>query len=188
MARHRGTWVLFLAVALLNSIAACISDVSAAEYKLGYIDSQRIFNEFPDVKTAQSQLNQDLEGWIKQLEAKKADIDKLTREFESQRLMLSETRRKEKEDEILARQSEYAQLSQDIWGPTGKVAQRNEQLSSALAARIKQEVDAIARDDGYSMIFDAADGNLVFGDESLDLTDRVIQALKAAPEGTSPAR
>jgi outer membrane protein len=168
-------------------VAAQVTSVSAAEYKLGYIDSQRIFNEFPDVKTAQGQLNQDLEGWIKQLEAEKADLDKLQREYESQRLMLSEPRRKEKEDEILAKQSEYAQLSQDIWGPTGKVAQRNEQLSGPLAARVKQEVDKIAVADGYSIIFDAADGNLVFGEASLDLTDRVIQALKAAPEGTSPA-
>jgi outer membrane protein len=185
MRRSRGSWVLFLAAALLNSMAARVTDVQAAEYKLGYIDSQRIFKEFPDVKTAQGQLNQDLEGWIKQLEAKKADIDKLQRDFESQRLMLSDARRKEKEDEILARQSEYAQLSQDIWGPTGKVAQRNEQLSAPLAARIKQEVDRIADADGYSIIFDAADGNMVFGEASLDLTDRVIQALKTAPEGTT---
>lgn len=181
-----GTWGLFLAAVLLNFAAAPLTALWAAEYKLGYIDSQRIFNEFPETRTAQARLNQDLEGWIKQLEGRKADLDKVQREYESQRLMLSESRRKEKEGEILARQSEYAQLSQDIWGPTGKVAQLNEQLSGPLVARIKEEVDRIAADEGYSIIFDAADGNLVFGEASLDLTDRVIQALKAAPEGTTP--
>ena len=186
MTRSLRFCALFLAATLLNCATVQVGVVRAADYKLGYIDTERIFTEYQGTKSAQGQFNQDLEGWVKQLEAKKAEIDKLQKEFESQRLMLSDARRKEKEDELQARLSEYAQFERDIWGPTGKVTQRNEQLTRPIITRIKEVVEKIATAEGYSIIFDAADGNLVFGEASLDLTERVVNELNAAPEGTTP--
>src|SRR5512140_2308706 len=186
MRRTSSLLILFLAGALLNCATVGVGRTWAADYKLGYIDSEKIFNQYNGTKTAQSQFQLDLEGWARQLEAKQADIDKLQREYDSQRLMLSDARRKEKEDELLARRSEYEQLNREIYGPTGKVATRNQQLSRQIVSDIKRVVEKIAAEEGFSIIFDAADGNLVYGDPSLDLTDRVVQALNSgSPDQTN---
>lgn len=174
-------------VALLNCPVVHVSEAFAADIKIAYIDSERLFAESVAKKTVEGQFATDLEGWVKQLEAKKADLDKLQRDFEAQRHMLSDARRKEREDEILARQSEYNQLSQEIWGPTGKVAQRNEQLTRPVIQKIKEAVQKIALQEGYQLVLDAADGNLVYGAPELDLTDRVLAELnRASTGGTSP--
>lgn len=174
-------------VALLDSPVVRVAEAGAADIKIAYIDSERIFQESTSKRTIEGQFQTDLEGWVKQLEAKKADLDKLQREFEGQRHMLSDARRKEREDEILARQSEYNQLAQEIWGPTGKVATRNEQLTRPVILKIKEVVQKIALQEGYQLILDASDGNLVYGAPELDLTDRVLAELNKAPAGgTSP--
>jgi outer membrane protein len=179
MTRRVTTLVLCLAGALLNCATIGVTGALAADYKLGYIDSERIFNEYNGTRAAQSEFQSDLEGWSRQVEAKSQELDKLKREYDSQRLMLSDARRKEKEDELLARQSEYEQLNREIYGPTGKVATRNQQISRSIVTAIKTTVEKIAADEGYSIIFDAADGNLVYGDADLDLTARVIQVLNS---------
>lgn len=185
MLRRFGIWTLFLVVTLLNCATVDVTAVFAADYKLGYIDSERIFVEYQATRDAQGQFNQDLEGWVKQLEAKQAEIEKLRKEFEAQRLMLSDARRKEKDEELQSRIAEYGQFEREIWGPTGKVAQRNQQLTQPIITKIKEVVERIADAEGYSIIFDAADGNLVYGEPGLDLTDRIVAELNAA-SGTTP--
>ena len=82
--------VLSLMACLLNCVVVQVTAVSAADYRIAYVDSERIFVEFTGTKTVQSQFLTDLEGWVKQMEAKKADLDKLQREYDGQRLMLSD--------------------------------------------------------------------------------------------------
>jgi len=173
---------LFLAAALIN----CATVALAADYKIGYIDSEKVFREFTGTKSAESEFNQDLEGWIRQFENKKTDLAKLEREFEAQKLMLSDARRKEKESELQAGYSELEALQREIWGPTGKAAQRNEQLTKDIVTRIREVTMRIANAGGYTFIFDAADGNLVYGDPALDLTDQVIGEMNQAAGSTTP--
>lgn len=173
--------LLFLAVALLHSAVGSVP-AQAADYKIGYVDVERIFREFNGTKSAESQFNQDVEGWMRQYDAKKAELDKLSKEFEAQRLMLSDARRKERENELQAKISELEQQQREIWGPTGKAAQRNEQLTREIITQIREIVSRIAQSEGYSFILDAGDGNLLYGDPNLDLTDRVLTELNAGQQ------
>ncbi|TPW13452.1 MAG: hypothetical protein FD129_1274, partial [bacterium] len=60
---------LFLAAALID----CSTVAVAADYKIGYIDSEKVFREFTGTKSAESEFNQDLEGWVRQFENKKTE-------------------------------------------------------------------------------------------------------------------
>jgi Skp family chaperone for outer membrane proteins len=91
--------------------------------------------------------------------------------------MLSEERRVERESELQTKLNQYDQFVQSIWGPSGLIAQRNEELTRPIIAKIKTVLNKIGSDEGFSIIFDAADGNIVFGNEEFDLTDRVLASL-----------
>jgi outer membrane protein len=101
--------------------------------------------------------------------------------------MLSDARRKEKQDELNAKFTELGQFEREIWGPNGKVAQMNEQLTRPIITKIKEVVEKIAAAEAFSIIFDAADGNLVFGEPALDLTDRILAELNAT-DSSNPRR
>ena len=47
---------------LLNCVVVQVTAVSAADYRIAYVDSVRIFVEFTGTKTVQSQFLTDLEG------------------------------------------------------------------------------------------------------------------------------
>jgi len=148
-----------------------------ADLKVGFIDSERIFNEYKGVQEAQKQFDQDIQTWKAQATEMKTSVDNLRKEVESQRLMLSDSKLEEKETELQAKIRDHETFVQRIWGPGGELEQRNEALTKPIIAKIRQIVDKIGLDENYSFILDAADGNIVFGSKALDLTDRVLEEL-----------
>jgi outer membrane protein len=149
----------------------------AQEYKFGYIDSERIFAEYPGTKDAQDQFDRDVEGWRKEAEQSEKDLEQMRSDLESQRLLLSQSALDEKERAIQAKASEYESFVQSVWGPTGKIAQRNAELTKPIVEKIRTVLDKLGQEQGFSIIFDAADGNIVYGEKALDLTDQVLAEL-----------
>jgi outer membrane protein len=148
-----------------------------AELKIGFIDSERIFAEFKGVQEVQKQFDQDIQTWKAQATQMKGDNDKLRGEIDSQRLMLSESKLQEKEAELQDKIRTYEEFVQRIWGPNGELEQRNQQLTKPIITKIRTVVDKIGMAENFSIILDAADGNIVFGNKTLDLTDRVLEEL-----------
>ena len=169
---------IFLALFLLLSATA----VSYADdIKIGFIDSERIFASYEGTSEAQAEFNADVEQWTAEAARLRAELEKITEEFQNQSLILSEAKRREREAEIQSKRNELDTFAQEIWGPNGKVAQRNEQLTRPIVDKIREVLNEIGEQEGYSIIFDATDGNVVFADSALDLTERVVEMLNQKP-------
>ncbi len=171
------TACLFLVLLSACLFSAWAVPAAGADLKVGFIDTERIFNEYKGVQEAQKQFDQDIQTWKAQATEMKNSVDKLRLELESQRLMLSESKLQEKETELQTKIRDHEAFVQRIWGPGGELEQRNEALTKPIIAKIRQIVDKIGLDENYSIILDAADGNIVFGNKTLDLTDRVLEEL-----------
>jgi len=169
--------IIVFASVIVAAIMCFAGAVAAQELKLGYIDSERSFNEYTAVGEAQQQFDRDVEAWKKEAEQTERELQSMQEELESQRLLLSETALQEKETALQTMASEYERFIQSVWGPTGRIAQRNSELTRPIMEKVREVVDRLAGEQGYSLIFDAADGNIVYGEKSLDITDQVLTEL-----------
>ena len=91
--------------------------------------------------------------------------------------MLSEERRREMETEFQRGTQEYEQFRQSIFGQGGKAQTRNQELLEPVLAEVQRAVEEIAEENDYDLIFDAVDGNIVYGSETYDITDLVLDKL-----------
>ncbi len=173
---------IFLGSAAIIAFVCFDAVAWAQEFKIGYIDSERIFAEYTATRDAQEQFDRDVEAWRREAEQSEQDLEEMRQELESQRLLLSENALAEKERALQAKASEYERFVQSIWGPTGRIAQRNAELTKPIIEKIRGVLDKIGAEQGYSIIFDAADGNIVYGEESLDLTEQVLAELNKEVE------
>jgi len=186
MTRHRfRAGVLW--VALCAGLVAAPA-VFAAELKVGFIDSDRIFQQYEKTKTVQEDFNREVADISKTAREKKTAIDELQRKLDQQSPMLSDAKKDEQNKQLQALISEYEAFVQANWGPNGKISKLNEEYLKPIIDRVHNIVTAIGTDEGYSLILDAADGNVVFGDKSLDLTDRVLSLLKTEDDTNTPYR
>ncbi len=165
---------LILAFALAEGLWA---PPARADQKIGYINSQQILEKYTGTASAMAGFNRDVDGWNQDAAARKADLDAMGKELTAQSPMLSEDKRRQKERDYQAKLTEYDQFIQSIRGPQGLIVKRNEEILRPIIAKIQTVLAKIATDQGYDLILDAANGTVLYADPTLDLTQKVIDAL-----------
>lgn len=182
MSRHRLGGRLVWGLLLSLAVAAAVPGRAAAELKVGFIDSDRIFADYRKTQEAQESFNREVQDLSKTAREKKNEIDDLQRKLDQQGPMLSEAKKDEQNQLLQKKISEYEAFVQTNWGPNGRITKLNEEYLKPIIDRVHAIVADIGTDEAFSLILDAADGNVVYGDKSLDLTDRVLSELRTEDE------
>ncbi|MBD3236082.1 MAG: hypothetical protein GF330_05220 [Candidatus Eisenbacteria bacterium] len=181
---HRYQEASMRRIVLLGAWALCLATGTAwGELRVMFINSEVVLQQARAVQDAVETFNRDVEGWNEEAERQKSELEALQQELENQSLMLSDERRQEREMEYQRRLTEYEQFVQSIWGPAGLVEQRNEELLRPILSRIEDILAQIAAEEGYDLILDAADNNILYADPDYDLTSRVVEILNAEESG-----
>lgn len=169
-----GTTLLFAAGLLFLGTGS----VSSQEGKIGYVDSMRLRAQFKEFADAQAEFDKDVQTWQDSIGVLELIIDSLKQDLETTNLLLSETKKKEKEENIEAAELEYHRLTNDIFGPGGKAERRNAELTKPILDKINQVLEKIATEENFIMIFDSVNANIAYAKRNLDLTDQVLEELR----------
>ena len=182
MTRHRNTSALVWGalIGLLALLGA--APQASADLKIGFIDSDQIFANYSKTKEAQVSFEREVADLSKTAREKKNEIDEMQRRLDQQGPMLSEAKRDEQNRILSQKVGEYEKFVQEQWGPGGRISRLNEEYLKPIIDRVHAIVASIGTEEGFSLILDAADGNVVYGDKSLDLTDRVLSELRTEDE------
>jgi len=63
------------------------------------------------------------------------------------------------------------------------VQRLNDEITREVIGKVRDAVELLANREGYDLVLDAADGNVIFGVKSLDLTQRVLDELNKSTVG-----
>ncbi|MBN2071341.1 MAG: OmpH family outer membrane protein [Candidatus Krumholzibacteriota bacterium] len=172
------------AILLLVYVVSMLPAASlrAEEVKIGYIDTVKIFANFKETVEAEEIYKKEVESWKKKAEEMETELAQMRETIQSQTLMLSEEKLQEKKMEFDQAANEYRKYMNDIFGENGEAARRNKELTDPIVEKINAVISKIAEEQGFTMVFDAAQGNIIYADKSIDLTDTVIAELEAQLE------
>lgn len=136
--------------------------------KYGYVNSSQLLVNLPEVKTADSQL----EAFQKQLVAKG---EQMVKSFEVEYKaylaevdsgVLSQIDMQQKEGKLAQDQQAIQAYEVEV---QNNIAAKKQELYQPILARVQSVVDAYGKEQGYSMIFDASIGGILFADTADDL-------------------
>ena len=169
--------------ALAGLLAAGVAQ--AADSRIGYIDSSRIYLEYKDAQEAQQRFDRQVQGWRDEAAEKEKTVQQLRQEVRDQAPILSALKRQEKEAALQRAISEYETFIQEIWGPQGRASQENSRATEEIITQVRQVVEKIASEKGLELVFDSASGFIIYADRTLDLTPEVITELNTRTAGSS---
>ena len=156
--------VLKLGILLLA--ITCLS-FSAEAQKYGYIDSNALIEAMPAVK----QMRPELETLSKQLNKKREQMY-LTYQEKGQAAAKKQAEGILSPKEAEEVQAELAKLEQEIMEYEQKMQQqlaaKEQQLLSPILERVQNAIKEVAKENGYTMIFNAA--VLLYADEATDIS------------------
>ena len=173
------TIALFTTLFFLTGVSLFFwaGESSSQEGKIGYVDSMRLRTEFKEFQDAQAEFDKDVQVWQQEIGDLERTIDSLKEDLERTQLLLSEAKKKEKEENVENQELEYQRLTNDVFGPGGRAENRNAELTRPILDKINQVLEKIAVEESYVMIFDSVNGNIAYAKTGLDLTDLVLEEL-----------
>ena len=107
------------------------------------------------------------------------NLKRLQEQYESQSLLLSDAKKREKEQEIQNLIMKLRQFQQQKYDPqTGEIYKKQAELLQPVYDKINAVIKKIGEDEKYDLVLDTASGNILYvGDAIKDLTDRVLEEL-----------
>jgi len=175
--RARAAVLTIAAAALAAVLLGGLPAGARADIKLGFIDSDRVLEGYSGTRVALETFDRDVNSWNQEAVTRKKELDDAQSALAAELPMLSDERRREREQDYQRKLTEYDQFIQNVWGPNGLVTRRNEEILQPIISKIQTVLAKIGSEEGYDLILDAADGNILYADQALDLTQRVIDAL-----------
>lgn len=167
--------------ALTIGILLIVVAAFGADFKVAYINSERLREEYDAFADAQAQFDKDVAEWETEAAEMEQELIDLQTELEQQALLLSEEKKQERMRLIQQKQEEYQQFLSEIFGTGGRAERRNAELTSPLLEKINVALVNVAEREGYDLILDVAGGNIAYIDENLDITDLLLEELNAMP-------
>jgi outer membrane protein len=143
--------------------------------RFAFVNTQRVIAEAPGTSEAQQAFDADLQRFRTELERLEGEIETLQANFERQQSTLSAAVRQERQQELQQRFMAYQQRRAQL----EETAQRRQaELVEPIMVRISETIEQIRVEGGYAMIFDVSAGAVITADPALDLTERVLAALR----------
>jgi outer membrane protein len=153
-----------------------IMQLQAQRYAV--IDTRYILNKLPEYEEAQKKLDAFSMQWQKEIEDKQTALDQLYRNFEAERVMLSEELLKKREDDLFNREKELRDLQKKRFGFEGDLFKRRQELVKPIQDRVYNAVQKIAVARQYDLVLDKSEGiTIIFADPKLDRSDDVLKEL-----------
>lgn len=142
------------------------------------IDTRYILNKLPEYEEAQKKLDAFSIQWQKEIDDKQIALDQLYRNFEAERVMLSEELLKKREDDLFNREKELRDLQKKRFGFEGDLFKRRQELVKPIQDRVYNAVQKIAVARQYDLVLDKSEGiTIIFADPKLDRSDDVLKEL-----------
>ncbi|MXY08551.1 MAG: OmpH family outer membrane protein [Rhodothermaceae bacterium] len=162
----------------LGVVLILMSSSAWAQHKIAYIDSDRIYQNYPEFTTAQQSLDRLAQQWEQDLAERLAALEDKFEEYQARELLYTSESRQEKQNEIIAEEEEIERMRMQYFGPEGQLFHQQEQILRPIQEKVLTVIQEIAEAEGYDYVFDR-NGDFVFlyANESLDITDLVLEEL-----------
>jgi outer membrane protein len=142
-----------------------------ADYKIGFVNTERLFREAAPAKRAQQKLE-------KEFAARDADLQKLSKQVRDLQALLDKDGATMGESERRNKERDLANQSRDLQRMQREMREdvnlrRNEELTG-LQERANKVIQQIANEEKFDLILQDP---VVFASQRIDITEKVIKAL-----------
>ena len=167
-----------LTISLLAACALLGTSLPASAQKFVLIDMEYILKNVPAYERANEQLNQVSKKWQAEVDALTQEAQTLYKNYQSEAVFLSNEQKTQREEAIVAKEKEAAELKRKYFGPEGELYKKRESLMTPIQDEIYNAVKDISDLKGYSLILDrASDAGIIYANPKIDISNEVLSKL-----------
>lgn len=164
-------------IGLLLLVFIMVSGSALASGKIAYVEVQRVLETSEPGKKALDQLTKRFEDMRAELDRERGNVEKMREELQKQSLVLSQDAQEDLEAELRTKVREFQEMFQAY---QARMQQEEQELSEPIIDILFDVINEYGQKNEYAAIFDAQGSGLIYADEALNITDKVIEELNKA--------
>ena len=165
-----------LAALFLTALASAASAQDVPS-KIGFVSIDRILRDSSPAKAAQTKLEAEFSKRQKDLQDTQGRLKASAEKFDKDSPVLSESDRARRQRELADLDKDFQRRQREF---NEDINQRKNEELAAVVDRANKVIRQIAESEKYDMVFQDA----VYVNPRIDMTDKVLRALNAAPAAT----
>jgi outer membrane protein len=148
--------------------------------KFGFINSAAILAEAPGRAEAENRFKSEVAAYQAQLQRMSDSLQAMAATFDKEAPRLDSATRASRAKVIQDRETAYQTRARTL---NDQMENRQAELIRPIMENLQKVIEQVRAEDGYAIIFDVASqaSVIVAADKSLDLTQKVLARVKAAP-------
>lgn len=163
---------------VIIAISILILSVSLYGQKVGYMNSQTVLAQISEYTSAQQTLEALSKQYQEYLSKESAKVDEAYRKYQAERGTLTETQKRERENQIIEMERGVKEKQNEYFGEKGVMATKSEELLAPIKAKVDGAVKKVASLFGYTLILDISSlQGVIYYDEESDLSLEIIKHL-----------
>jgi len=163
---------------LLMLIAMLSSTMMMQAQKFALVDMDYIFKNIPAYERANEQLSQVSKKWQAEVDALTTEAQTMYKNYQNEVVFLSKEQKKAKQDAIMEKEKQAADLKKKYFGPEGELFKKRTALMTPIQDEVYNAIKDVADFRGYQLVLDrASDTGIIFGSPKIDISDEVLHKL-----------
>lgn len=167
-----------LAIYLLYVLVVAAISFSAYAYitrpKIAYLRTAELIYGYNGTKDAHASFKNQSDAWQSNIDTLRMQYQHCVAEYQETYNTLSELQRKEKQELIRKLETNFKNYSSVI---SEESKNKEKTMTETVLNQINSYVEEYAKKKGYDFVIGGANGNLVYGNKTYDITDEVLTAL-----------
>jgi len=164
---------------VITTLAFAVLTISfSLAQKFAFVDTDYVLNNIPSYKAAENELDKISQQYENEVSAIFESIDKMYREYQAEKVLLTDEIKSKREEEIITKERDAKKLQNDYFGQEGLLFKKRQELVKPIQDEVYGAVKEIANENGYAVIFDSSSGpTMLYTNPRYDISDEVLQRL-----------
>lgn len=159
-------------------VVAALMAAGVYGQKFAVVDMDYVLKQIPAYETANDQLDQISKKWQREVEAVEAEARTLSRNYETEMVFLSDEMKKQRAQEIVAKEKEASDLKRHYFGAGGELDKKREALIRPIQDEVYNALKELCEEHKCQMILDKSSArDIVYMSPKLDVSDELLQKL-----------
>ncbi|MBF1461977.1 OmpH family outer membrane protein [Prevotella pallens] len=156
-----------------------VASIAAHAQKFALIDMEYLLSNIPAYERANEQLNQVSKKWQAEVEALNTEASTMYKNYQNEVVFLSQEQKKKKQEAIMAKEKQAADLKRKYFGPEGELFKKRTSLITPIQDEIYNAVKDVADQRGYSLVIDrsSSTSGIIYGSPKVDISNEVLAKL-----------
>ena len=153
--------------------------ITAHAQQFALLDMEYVLSNVPAYERANEQLNQVSKKWQAEVEALNTEASTMYKNYQNEVVFLSQEQKKKKQEAIMAKEKQAAELKRKYFGPEGELFKKRTSLVTPIQDEIYNAVKDIADQRGYSLVIDRSSttAGIIYGSPKIDISNEVLAKL-----------